>query len=154
MDPKPFYRISWSQCVTIAEIEQDGGGLADHNISVLQERRGKWRMRDAFSFQNRHQSAHASVLSGRAAGDVDVVCACFFQRQPDEFATSLNAGPVIEFIGHAQTPSAAAINKLPSRRLIGPMWRHTAATRRFSFSQITVRRRLSGSEQHVSAFRR
>src|SRR5208283_1835365 len=76
MDPKPFCRISWSQRVTVAEIEQDGGGLADHDISVLQKRRRKWRMRDVFSFQNRHQSAHASILTGRAAGDVDVVRTC------------------------------------------------------------------------------
>ena len=35
MHPEPLNRVFGSQCVAIAEIEQDGGGLADDNVSIF-----------------------------------------------------------------------------------------------------------------------
>jgi hypothetical protein len=108
MDPKPLCFVSRSEVVTVAEIKQDGGGLANQDISIPQERRRKRRIGDVVSLQKSHEGLLAAACINRVTGYVDVVRACLFQCQPDELAAPLNAGPVVEFIGHAQTPCAAA----------------------------------------------
>ena len=35
VDPKPLRRVSGSEAVPVAEIQQDGGGLADQDITVF-----------------------------------------------------------------------------------------------------------------------
>jgi hypothetical protein len=48
--------------VAVAEIKQDGGGLADQNISVLQERRRKRRMGDVVPRQKSHEGRLAAAV--------------------------------------------------------------------------------------------
>ncbi len=54
VDPKPLCLVSRSEAVAVAEIKQDCGGLADQDISVLQERRRKRWMGDVVSLQKSH----------------------------------------------------------------------------------------------------
>ena len=73
VDPKPHCLVSRSEAVAVAEIKQDGGGLADQDISVLQERRRKRRMGDVASLQKSHERRLAAAFTFRLAtlGAVD-----------------------------------------------------------------------------------
>ena len=84
-----------------SEIEQDVGGVADHELAGFQERRCKGR-RPALRL---HHLQHC-VDAARPARDVDIRGARFFQRQPHEFTATLDFGPVIELIGHRRVPLA------------------------------------------------
>src|SRR3977135_2325226 len=63
VDPKPLRLVFRSEVVAVAEIEQDGGGLADQDISVLQERRRKRRIGDVVSLQKSHEGRLAAALT-------------------------------------------------------------------------------------------
>ena len=78
-----------------AEIEQDIGGLPDHQLAGFQERRRERRRRSPASIIRAHRR-HAAC----AARDVVVPGAGVLQREPDIFAAALDARPVIEFIAH------------------------------------------------------
>ena len=45
-------------------------------------------------------SAHGAGTTPGLAGDIDIVGAGFFQRQPYEFAATLNAVPIIKLVCH------------------------------------------------------
>jgi hypothetical protein len=78
--------------------QQDAGGLADGHFAGHQERRRERRRRRII--EQRHHLAHAVLL----ARHVDVPGLRFFQRQPDEFSTALDRGPVIQLIDHRCPP--------------------------------------------------
>src|ERR1700676_5079733 len=81
-----------------SEIEQDVGGLPDHELSGFQKRRGE-RRRAAACLHHLHHRGHAAL----AARDIGIIGAGFFQREPDIFAPALNARPVIEFVAHGDS---------------------------------------------------
>jgi hypothetical protein len=72
-------------------------------IKVLLDRR---------AFQKAHHRGHALLWQ---TGDVHVVGAGFFERQPDEFASALNLGPVIELVAHRGSPPAWKFFLLPNK---------------------------------------
>jgi len=84
--------------VARSEIEQDIGGLPDHEFSGFQKRRRKRRPAVA-RFHHPHHRGHTAL----AARDVDIVGAGILQREADIFAAALNARPVIEFIAHGES---------------------------------------------------
>src|SRR5713226_9541238 len=75
-----------------SEIEQHVGGLPDHEFPYFKKRRRERRR----ALARLHHRRHAAI----AARDVGIVGAGILQREPDIFATALNARPVIEFIAH------------------------------------------------------
>src|ERR1700737_1810542 len=85
-----------------SEIEQDVGGLPDHELAGFQKRRGEWR-RAAARLHHLHHPGHAAL----AARHIDIVGAGLFQREADIFTAALNARPVIEFVAHWKTPYCA-----------------------------------------------
>ena len=80
--------------MTGAEIEQNVGGLPDHELSGFEERRREGR-RTALRHHLHHRRRAAS-----AARDIGIIGARLFQREADIFAAALNGRPVIEFVFH------------------------------------------------------
>src|SRR5450631_4520302 len=78
-----------------SEIEQDVGGLPDHELSGSKKRRREWR-RALARLHHFHHRRHAAV----AARDIGMIGAGLLQREPDIFAAALDARPVIEFVAH------------------------------------------------------
>jgi hypothetical protein len=83
------------QPVARSQIEQDVGGLPDHQLSVFEERRREGR-RPLPRFHHARHRGHAVA----AARDVGVAGARLFQREADIFAAALNHWPVIELVTH------------------------------------------------------
>src|SRR3981081_4722205 len=81
-----------------SEIEQDIGGLPDQEFPCSKKRRRERRRALARLHDPGHRGHTAS-----AARDIDIVGAGILQREPDVFATALNARPVIEFIAHGES---------------------------------------------------
>jgi hypothetical protein len=96
IDPQPPGVAFRRKPVTSAEEGEDVRGLADQQIARLQERRRKRRMSGRLSPHQLFQFRHAAL----AARDIDIVRARFFQREPHEFAATLNLRPVIELVAH------------------------------------------------------
>ena len=90
----PGFRLR-RQPMARAEIEQDVGGLADHELAGLEERRRK-RRRALSRPHHLHHRSHAVA----AARHVGIGGAGLLQREPDIFAAALNGRPVIELIAH------------------------------------------------------
>src|SRR5262245_4845555 len=80
-----------------AQIEQDVGGVADHELAGFQERRRKGRR--ALRLHHLHHRRHAV-----AARDVVIIGAGILQCEADIFAASLDEGPVIEGVFHGCFP--------------------------------------------------
>ena len=106
-----------------SEIEQDVGGLPDHELAGFEERRRK-RRRAATRLHHLHHRGHAAL----AARNVGIVGAGLFQREADIFAAALDARPVQEFIAHG-----AAF----------PLTQHSSATR--GAMSLSASQRSSGS---------
>src|SRR5208283_4029096 len=51
--------------------------------------------------------------------DVDVIRARLLEREPDKFAASLDARPVVELVGHFTSPSSGPLVSPPSGRAFG-----------------------------------
>jgi hypothetical protein len=83
------------QPVARSQIEQDVGGLPDHELSVFEERRREGRR----SFPRFHHARHRSHAVAKAR-DVGVAGARLFQREADIFAAALNHWPVIKLVTH------------------------------------------------------
>ena len=73
--------------------------MRDDEIAVAQKGRGEGRLRRRAAVQHRRQRLDAAP-GPVVAGDVDIVGARLLERQADEFAAPLNAGPVEELVGH------------------------------------------------------
>jgi hypothetical protein len=98
MGPQPHRLVARRKPLACAEVEQDVGGLADHELAALEERRRERRMLDAPAVEQLHHRGHAG--STRLARDVDVIGAALFEREAHEFAASLDRGPVVKLIAH------------------------------------------------------
>src|ERR1700730_11166939 len=80
-----------------SQIQQDIGGLPDHEWACLQK--GRRERRDAaLCLHHPHHRRNPAW----AACDVDVIGAGLLQREADIFTAALNGRPVIEFIAHRQ----------------------------------------------------
>src|SRR5690242_11607029 len=118
--PQPARLVRRRQAVMSAEIEQNVGGLADDQLLRLQEGRRERQMLDALAAEQAH---HRSLATGLPR-NVYVFGPRFLQRQSDELAAPLDAGPIIELISHAAAaPPAVSEVYRPansaSRRLTG-----------------------------------
>ncbi len=82
------------------EVEQDVRDVRHDQVAILQERRGERDVRLGLAAHQLHHRVGALAVFLRAARDIDVFRARIFQREPDEFATALQAVPVIQFVGH------------------------------------------------------
>src|ERR1700730_9289552 len=81
-----------------SEIEQDVGGLPDHEFPCFEER-WRERRRALACLHHLHHRGHTAS----AARDVGIVGGGLLQRKPDIFAAALNARPVIEFVAHGES---------------------------------------------------
>ena len=86
------------ETVPRAEVEQNAGGLPDHQLAGLQERRRKWR-RSRARLHHAHHRGHPALT----ARDIGVGDACLLKREADIFSAALDARPVIELVAHAGT---------------------------------------------------
>ena len=78
--------------------------MRDEDVAVAQERRREGGERP-LAHQGRHRLDAAP--GPMAARDIDIIGARLLERQADEFAAALDAGPVEEFVGHRLSPSIA-----------------------------------------------
>src|SRR5260221_1030974 len=81
-----------------SEIEQDVGGLPDHEFPNFKKRRRERRSPLA-RLHHLHHGGHTAT----AARDIGIVGAGLLQREPDIFAAALNARPVIKFVAHGES---------------------------------------------------
>ena len=93
--PQPSRLGPGRKGVAPAEIEQDVGGLPDHELAGFQERRRKGRR-----FLARLHYPHHRIRAALAARDIVVIGAGVLQRETHIFATALDEGPVIELVAH------------------------------------------------------
>jgi hypothetical protein len=84
--------------MTPAEIEQDVGGLGDHELACLEERRRE-RRRAVARLHHLHHRRHAIVPRYVVIGRAGIL-----QREADIFAASLDHRPVIELVAHRRSP--------------------------------------------------
>src|SRR5262245_42727711 len=82
-----------------AEIEQDVGGVPDHQLAGFQERRREGR-RALARLHHPHHRRHAVAT----ARDVVIISTGILQCEADIFAASLDEGPVIEGVFHGRFP--------------------------------------------------
>ena len=93
MQPQPSRFGFRREAMARPEIEQDVGGLPDHEFARFEERRRE-RRRAARLHHLRHR-AHAAL-----ARHIGVIGAGLLQREADIFAASLDLRPVIKLITH------------------------------------------------------
>src|SRR3954454_4420275 len=116
MHPQPPGLVLRREPEPRAEPVEDQRGLRDDGLAGFQDRRREWRMLLAPAL---HEGDVA--LSASLARDIDIVGACLFKCEADEFAASLNGRPVIKLVAH----------DVLSRRLAAniPRPSHTPSTR-------------------------
>ena len=90
MHPQPAGFGLRREPVARAEIEQDVGGLADHQPACLQERRREGRVRRPRRRISRIIAAQPPP--SRRARHIAIFGAGLFQREADEFAAALDPG--------------------------------------------------------------
>src|SRR5205807_10101539 len=133
------------------EIEQDIGGLPDHEFARLQERRRE--RRGAFSwFQHLAHRIRAVAL----ARHVGVAGAGLLQRQTHIFAAALNGRPVIELIVHRRRLQSsgnlpAAIRRYDMLNKSFRRWFVTPARAKHGTSPLTVPHRCLATDTSSSA---
>ena len=103
MRPQPAGLVAGTEIEARAEIEKNVGGLRDDEAAGFQKRRRIGRARGALVFKKLHHCRHAAFAG--TAGNVDVVGAGLFERQPDELAAALNGRPVVKLIAHGSAPA-------------------------------------------------
>jgi hypothetical protein len=96
------------------QVLQDGGGLADDEVAVLEKGRRKGRLAQAAVAQRAQQGRHAAARVLGAPCDVHVSRAGRFERQADEFAATGDRRPVVQFIGHCATVVTLPGGRLPA----------------------------------------
>src|SRR5258707_15620845 len=79
-----------------AEVEEDVGGLRNHELARLEERRREWGVRGASAFDELHHRRDAALAG--ASRHVDVVGARLLQGEANEFAAALDPRPVIKLV--------------------------------------------------------
>ena len=101
MRPEPARVRFWCKAVPVPEEWPDVGGLPDEAPPRLEEWGCKWRacLRGVV-----HQREHP-LLAAPGAGNVDVRRAGFLERQPHEFATTLDRRPIEELVTQGPPPS-------------------------------------------------
>ncbi len=100
MRPQPAGFGRGRQAVLPAQVQQDVSGLPDQQCPRFQKGGSKGRTGDLFAIKQAYHLGFAARLSG----DIDIVGAGLFQRQPDKFSASLDRRPVVEFVPHPAAP--------------------------------------------------
>src|SRR5579859_6962239 len=104
--PEPSLLIRRREFQTLAEEQQDVGGLSDVAPAGAEDRRSKRRTPHAPGFEYLEYGRHTSAVRCRHKGHIDVPSSALFQREAYEFAASLNARPVIERVVHGRNRRA------------------------------------------------
>jgi hypothetical protein len=99
--PQPPCRIARGQAQPPTEEEKDVRRLSDDLPAGAQERRRERRAFEVLVVQDPGHRRHAAAAGLGLQGHVDVVGRGFLERQADEFAAPLDAGPVVELVAHA-----------------------------------------------------
>src|SRR5262245_9060334 len=119
MHPQPPCLVARRQPQPRTEIQQNVGGLADHQLAGAQERRRKGWPFDPVSVDELHHRRHAALAAAR---HVDIVGAGLLQGQPHELAAALDRRPVVELVAHRSDltpPLSAAYASTYSAMLVG-----------------------------------
>lgn len=82
------------------QVQQNRRGLADHALAVDQHRAGKRWTQSRLVVQTMQQGRQPLPRCRVAARNIGVRRTDRFQRQADKFPAALQAGPVVELIGH------------------------------------------------------
>src|SRR6185437_15720713 len=115
MQRQPFGLRLGRESKARSQIEQDVGGLPDHELAGLEEWRGE-RWRAGARFEHPRHRGHAVC----AARDIGIVGAGILQCESDIFAAPLNARPVEEFIAHRCPQDAAAWHQFAAKQYSRP----------------------------------
>ena len=99
VQPEPVRLQAWRKLQARAEIEQNLGGLCDHQLAGLEERRREGRALLAAAVHHRHHFIHA----GFRPRNVVVSGAGILQRQTHEFASALDLRPIKQLVAHGIT---------------------------------------------------
>ena len=100
MGPESAGLARGRKCVPAAEIHEDVGGLGDYQLARPQEGRRKRQLANAAALHESHHAGHAATPALTTARDVDIVGARLFEGEPNEFPTTLDRWPVVEFVAH------------------------------------------------------
>ena len=99
MQPQPAGFIARAEFQAGPKIKKDIGDLRDDQLAGFQKRRRERRM---FVTPAAHHCKH-SIHTTRFAGDIIISGARIFERQPHEFAPSLDFRPIEQLIAHECT---------------------------------------------------
>src|SRR6202050_302456 len=99
MRPQLSGLVARREIQPLPEIEQNIRSLRDDELAGFEKRRRVRRPRAALVLEYLHHRRHAAPA--RPARDIDVIGAGLFEREADEFAAALDAGPVIKLVAHA-----------------------------------------------------
>jgi hypothetical protein len=96
--PQPAGLLARSKAEPSAKVEQDVGGLRDHQRAGLEEGRRKRRALDAPAVDQLHHRGNAALAC--AARDVDIVGARLLQGEAHKLPAPLDRRPVVELVTH------------------------------------------------------
>jgi len=102
MRPQPARFVFRHEPEARPEIEQNISRLCDHQLASFKKRRRKGRVLNGAAFHKTHHCRHAALGE---SGNIYVVGARIFQRQPDKLAAALYFRPVVQFVTHRGSPS-------------------------------------------------
>ena len=126
MGPKPSRLIRRREFQALAEEEKNVRRLRDQPLPHLQDRRCEGRSRDAAGGEDLENRWHAPGL--RQDRHVVVVRTGFLECQADELTASLDAGPVIELVGHQRAVCASRSGRRSGARPCGGVSRGVAGS--------------------------
>ena len=108
--PEPSAAAFGRETVTLAKEEQDIGRLSDEQLAGLQERWRERRLRDAIVVEH----GQHDVLSAVCSRNIVVTNAGFFERQPHEFAATLDRRPVVQRVSHGGLALESPLQRMPA----------------------------------------
>src|SRR5215213_4479423 len=95
MRPQPSRLVLRSKTKPRPKIKQDIRGLCDDQLARLEDWRGERWMLLAFALDQLLDHVITAL-----ARHIDVIGTCLFQREPYEFAATLDIGPVVKLVAH------------------------------------------------------
>jgi hypothetical protein len=98
VQPQPSGLVARRKAEARAEVEEDIGGLRDHELAGLEKRRRKRRPRNASPLDQLHHRGNAALAG--PARHIDIVGARLFQGETDEFTAALDRRPVVKLVAH------------------------------------------------------
>ncbi len=111
MHPELGLLVGRHQVQAWSQVLEDIGDMGDDVVACLEKGWREGRTPGLVSFQIGLHGRHAKPLVFRRIADIEIVRAGFFERQSDEFAATLDAGPVVQFVTHGN------LRRLPDLRI-------------------------------------